>query len=272
VLRFSNLIFEKLWSREHIDHVRITVLEQDGVGTRGGYYDHAGALRDMMQSHLLQLVALTAMEAPRTLDASDMHEEKVRVLRDIKTDIDSLVLGQYTAGQRLPDYTKEEGVHPDSSTETFASVQLEIKNHRWRGVPFLLKTGKALREAYAEAVISFKQSPCLLFCGPDGKLAANELTVRIQPKEGVLLRFNLADSAGDAIVKPQSMGFSHPSEFGINTPEAYEVLLSEAIQGDQTLFTSWDEVELCWSIIDHLRKAKNPILKYAAGSDGPAHS
>ncbi|HIH23800.1 TPA: glucose-6-phosphate dehydrogenase [Candidatus Woesearchaeota archaeon] len=273
VLRFSNLIFDTLWDAQHIDHVRITVLEKHSVGSRGGYYDRSGALRDMVQNHLLQLVALAAMEAPATLDASDIHDEKVKVFKAVRPDVKSLVLGQYTPGvidgKKIPDYTKEEGVAPNSATETYAAVKLSIANKRWSGVPFLLRTGKALRESYAEVTISFKQSPCFLFCGADGKLPANELTVRIQPEEGVCLSFNLADNAGQSVVERRSMKFMHAAEFGMNTPEAYEVLMAEAMRGDQTLFTRWDEVELCWRIIDGLRAAKAPILKYKAGSDGP---
>ncbi len=278
VLRLSNLIFEQLWNHKHIESVNITIAEKLGVGSRGGYYENAGALRDMLQNHLLQLVAITAMEAPKSLDADSIRNEKVKVLKKIKKESalqlrKHLVLGQYTAGTidgvQIPDYTNEQGIAKNSTTETYIQLTAYVNNSRWNKVPFHIKTGKALNDSYAEITLVFKQSPCMLFCGLDGHLAPNELTIRIQPNEGIQFNFNLADKVGDAIVKRQTMVFTHASEFGINTKEAYEVLISEAIQGDQTMFTRWDEVETCWKIVDNIHAAKIPITKYVAGTNGP---
>jgi glucose-6-phosphate 1-dehydrogenase len=272
VLRFSNPIFERLWEREHVDNVQIIVAEKAGVGTRGGYYDSAGALRDMVQNHMLQLLTLTAMEAPATLDADDIRGEKVKVLRQVQLPSQlgkSMVLGQYTAGtidgKQMPGYCEEKGVARGSRTETFAAVKLFVQNQRWHGVPFYLQTGKALPNAYAEVVITFKQTPCILFCGPDGTLAPNTLAIRIQPDEGIKLQFNLKER-GEYSVRPVAMDFSHKAEFGMNTPEAYERLLADVMRGDQTLFTRWDEVEYAWRIVDRMRKAKVPLAKYRAGT------
>jgi len=254
VLRFTNPIFEELWNAKYIDNIQLVVVEQQGVGTRGGYYDGAGALRDMIQNHLLQLLSLTAIP----LQSSSKK---------------TIVLGQYTAratpiGQ-LPNYRDEKNVKKNSKTETFAAVKILVNNKRWKGTPFYLRTGKALKHTYAEIVVTFKQLSCKLFCGPDGKLTANQLIIRIQPDEGVKLQFNLKDENTDYSVLPFAMDFSHKAEFGMNTPEAYERLLFDVIRGDQTLFARWDEVEQAWRIVDCLRKTKVPLYPYAAGTHGP---
>ncbi len=276
VMRFTNPLFEHQWDARHIDNVQIISVEDEGVLDRGGYYDGAGALRDMVQNHLLQILSLVAMEAPASLDANDIRDEKVKALRniiitpDIRKDI---VLGQYAAGiaggKRTPDYRKEKGVNPKSDTETFAALKLQLHNKRWHGVPFYLRTGKALSHKYAEVVVTFKQAPCTLFCGANGKLAENKLFIRIQPDEGIKVQFNLKERNAETAL-PRSMDFSERSEFGMNTQEAYERLLADVMRGDQTLFTRWDEVDQAWRIVDALRAAKPNLHKYKAGTHGPA--
>jgi glucose-6-phosphate 1-dehydrogenase len=273
VLRFTNPIFERLWDADHIDNVQIISVESDGVLERGGYYDKSGALRDMVQNHLLQLLSLTAMEIPKSLDADDIRDQKVKALKTIKINADwknNLVLGQYIAGGKVPDYHKEKDVSQASTTETFVAMKIMLNNKRWKGVPFYVRTGKALTHKYAEIVITFKQLPCRLFCGPTGKLTANSLVIRIQPDEGVELQFNLKEPEQDAAAVPYTMDFSHEAEFGANTPEAYERLLHDVLRGDQTLFTRWDEVEHAWKIVDKLRSVKVPLRPYKAGTHGPA--
>jgi glucose-6-phosphate 1-dehydrogenase len=272
ILRFTNPIFESLWNAEHIDNVQIISTETDGVLDRGGYYDDAGALRDMVQNHLLQLLSLIAMESPAKLSADEIRNEKVKALKAIalpRSMSGSLVLGQYTAGssdeKRIPDYRKEKNVKPGSKTETFVAVKLMLENKRWSGVPFYLRTGKALKHKYAEIVIVFKQLPCSLF---KGELAENKLVIRIQPDEGIKLQFNLKDK--QATAAPVTMDFSHEAEFGMNTAEAYQRLLADIMQGDQTLFTRWDEVEQAWKVVDRMRSAKAKLHQYQAGTHGPA--
>jgi glucose-6-phosphate 1-dehydrogenase len=215
----------------------VIVVETDGVGTRGGYYDHAGAMRDFLQNHLLQLLSATAMESPRTLDADDIRDQKVAVLRRIKRQTakelrKNIVLGQYTAGvaveKKIASYIDEPGVRKDSRTETFVAAKLAIANKRWQGVPFYLRTGKALTHRYAEIAVTFKQVPCTLFCGPKGALAENKLIIRIQPDEGMKLQFNLKEPNADYSAVPYTMDYSHEAEFGMNTAEAYERLLYAA--------------------------------------------
>jgi glucose-6-phosphate 1-dehydrogenase len=272
VLRFTNPIFESLWDARHIDNVQIISIESDGVLERGGYYDQSGALRDMVQNHLLQLLSLTAMEMPKSLDADDIRNQKIKALKSVKLSTDlkkNVVLGQYTAGGNIPDYRNEKDVKPYSATETFVAMKLALNNKRWKGVPFYLRTGKALTHKYAEIAITFKQTPCKLFHGPKGNLATNTLVIRIQPDEGVKLQFNLKEPDQDAAAAPYSMDFSHEAEFGMNTPEAYERLLYDVLRGDQTLFTRWDEVEHAWKIVDKVRSCKSPLQFYKAGTHGP---
>jgi glucose-6-phosphate 1-dehydrogenase len=278
VLRSTNPVFETVWRSALIDNVQIVVSEKLGVGSRGGYYDHAGALRDMVQNHLLQLLALTAMELPKTVHADTIRDAKVRVLRAVRTSAklaDDLVLGQYQAGiidgKGIPAYNQEPGVAAGSQTETFVAVRLSVATPRWRGVPFYLKTGKALDCGCAQIVITFKEAPCSLICGPKGMLSANKLVLRIQPNEGLKMHFNLKDP-GTPYATAHMMDFSHEAEFGTNTPEAYERLLADVLRGDQTLFTRWDEVQAQWKIVDKLRAAGVSLQSYAAGSHGPVEA
>lgn len=284
MFRFSNAVFEHVWNRACVDHVQITVSEKLGVGSRGGYYEEAGALRDMVQNHLLQVLSLVAMEPPVTLEAESIRDEKVKLLKAIRPMLpiqvgSHIVRGQYVAGkldgQPRTAYRDEVKVRPDSSVETFVAARFLIDSWRWSGVPFYLRTGKNLPLSASEVRVQFRPTPHVLFaaqCGP--KLDANAITLRLQPNEGISLRFNGKIPGASMQLRPVRMHFSYDSEFGAYTPEAYERLLLEAIAGDATLFIRRDEVETAWRIIDPIREAwANEPLKesefYPAGTWGP---
>jgi glucose-6-phosphate 1-dehydrogenase len=284
MFRFSNSIFERLWNRDMVDHVQVTVSEHLGVGSRGGYYEEAGALRDMVQNHLLQVMSLVAMEPPVSLEAEAMRDEKVKLLKSIRemTPDDvakQVVRGQYFAGmidgQLRPGYRQEPKVKSDSDTETFVAAKLFVDNWRWSGVPFYLRTGKYLPLSASEVRIQFKPTPNVLFAAfCKNKLDPNALTLRLQPDEGISLRFNGKVPGTSTSVRPVRMSFCYDSEFGAYTPEAYERLLLEAMAGDATLFIRRDEVEAAWSVVDSIRKGweGKPLTNrefYAAGTWGP---
>ena len=284
MFRFSNSIFEKLWNRNSVDHVQITVSETLGVGERGGYYEEAGALRDMAQNHMLQVLSLIAMEPPVSLEAESVRDEKVKLLKSIRpltpTDVaKQVVRGQYFAGivngQPRPGYRQETKVKTDSNVETYVAIKLFIDNWRWSGVPFYLRTGKNLPMSASEVRIQFRPTPNVLFAARCGStLGANALTLRLQPNEGISLRFNGKVPGTTLGARPVRMHFSYDSEFGAYTPEAYERLLLEAIAGDATLFIRRDEVETAWQIVDSIRKGwEGKVLTnrefYAAGTWGP---
>jgi len=284
MFRFSNAVFEQLWSRQSIDHVQITVSEKLGVGARGGFYEEAGALRDIFQNHLLQVLALIAMEPPLTLEAEAIRDEKVKLLKSIRPigseeALRSVVRGQYFAGQvegqACAGYRQEAKVAAGSNVETFVAVRLLIDNWRWSGVPFYIRSGKRMPLSASEVRVQFRPTPRVLFaaqCGP--KLESNAITLRLQPNEGISLRFNGKLPGTSVAVRPMRMHFSYESEFGAYTPEAYERLLLDAIAGDATLFIRRDEVEASWAIADPIRRAwgGEPLSNrefYAAGTWGP---
>jgi glucose-6-phosphate 1-dehydrogenase len=284
MFRFSNSIFERLWNRDSVDHVQITVSERLGVGQRGGYYEEAGALRDMVQNHLLQVFALVAMEPPVSLEAESIRDEKVKLLKSIHPlTADEVarhvVRGQYFAGivngEARPGYRQEPKVKPDSNVETYAALKLFIDNWRWSGVPFYLRTGKCLPQSASEVRIQFRRTPNVLFAAQCGeRLDQNAIALRLQPNEGIYLRFNGKVPGASVAVRPVRMNFSYDAEYGAYTPEAYERLLLEAMVGDATLFIRRDEVETAWQIVDSIRQSWDgkPLSNrefYAAGTWGP---
>jgi glucose-6-phosphate 1-dehydrogenase len=285
MFRFSNSVFEQLWTRQSVDHVQITVSEKLGVGGRGGYYEEAGALRDMVQNHLLQVLALITMEPPVSLEAECIRDEKVKLLKSIRSygpaQVSAFaVRGQYAAGeidgQPVAGYRQEARVSPDSNTETFVALRLLVDNWRWSGVPFYLRTGKRLPLNSSEVRVQFRPTPNVLFaaqCGP--RLDANSITLRLQPHEGISLRFNGKAPGITMEIRPVRMQFDYEAEFGAYTPEAYQRLLLDVIAGDSTLFIRSDEVEAAWSIVDPVREAwaGQPLGAaefYPAGTWGPA--
>ena len=273
VLRFANSVFEHVWSHHYIDHVQITVAESLDVGTRGGYYDQAGAMRDMVQNHMLHLLSLVAMEPPASLSASDIRNEKVKVLAGLRPipwecAANGVVRAQYAAGtvdsNTIPDYLAVEGVADHSKTETFVAFKAYVDNWRWENVPFYLRTGKALPQRCTEVSIHFDAVPRVLFNRPAADpLAANVLRLRIQPNEGISFTFQAKVPGHGTVIKPLKMDFDYAKEFGTEPPEAYERLLLDAALGDATLFTRGDEVEAAWRFV-------TPVLEGCAGEACPA--
>ena len=278
--RFANTILEPIWTRNYIDHVQITAAETVGIEDRGGYYETAGALRDMVQSHLMQLVALTAMEPPVSFDANSVHDEKVKVLRAIAPlvgrEVDEhVVRGQYDTGLGMVGYRSESRVAKDSPTETFVALKLEIDNWRWAGVPFYLRTGKRLPKRATEIRIEFKPVPHPLFSHEVvSGIEPNVIAMRIQPDEGIHMKF-AAKQPGQAIqLSNVRMDFYYKTAFGMSPGEAYETLLLDAMRGDSTLFNRKDEVEVAWSLVTPiLARWENlpppDFPNYPAGSWGP---
>jgi glucose-6-phosphate 1-dehydrogenase len=280
-LRFANALFEPIWNAGHIDHVQITVAESIGVEGRGGYYDHSGALRDMVQNHLMQLLCLVAMEPPAHMDADSVRDEKIKVLRSLNpvdeaTLGQSIVRGQYRAGANgaLAAYTTEVDT-PTSTTETFIALRAEISNWRWAGVPFYLRTGKRMPVRVSEIVINFRKIPHSIFGDAAGAIEENRLVLRIQPDEGVKLWIMIKDPGpGGMRLRYVPLDVSFAEAFGARSPDAYERLILDVIRGNQTLFMRRDEVEAAWAWIDPIAQAwersREAPKPYPAGTWGPS--
>jgi glucose-6-phosphate 1-dehydrogenase len=287
VMRFANGIFEPLWNRNHVAHVQITVSETIGVESRGAYYEEAGALRDMIQNHILQLLCLVAMEPPVTFDADPVRDEKTKVMRAIRPiapkDVDAIaVRGQYgpgyVEGRRVRGYREESGVPPASITETYAALKLLVDNWRWAGVPFYLRTGKRLAKRASEIVMQFRPTPHLVFRrDPDAKVQPNRLVIHIQPDEGISLSFGAKLPGPELRIKSVDMDFDYGQAFGGEPPEAYERLLLDAMKGDPTLYARGDWVESSWALLDPILNAwasgdASKFPNHEAGTWGPSEA
>jgi len=287
VFRFGNSMFEPIWNRNYVDYVEITAAETLGVGSRAGYYEDAGALRDMVANHLLQLLTLTAMEPPVAFDADNVREEKVQVLRSIRRlkpeqVAERTVRAQYGPGEidgeKVKGYREEEGVAAGSVTETYAAIEFHVSNWRWSGVPFYVRTGKRLGRQLTEIAVHLKRTPQALFARtPTDEIEPNVIVLRIQPNEGITVTFGAKRPGFEMVTNTVHMDFCYQTAFGVESPDAYEMLLLDVMRGDATLFIRSDEAEAQWHLITPIEEAwasqnVKELPVYAAGSDGPAEA
>jgi glucose-6-phosphate 1-dehydrogenase len=286
VVRFANAFFEPLWNNRHIANIQITLSETVGVEERGGYYDKYGALRDMVQNHMLQMVTMMAMEPPSRMEPEDIRDEKVKVLRALRTYRSSeevrkhVIRGQYSEGtlkgKAVPGYLSEESVHPASTTETFFAAKIFVDNFRWAGVPFYIRTGKRLPAKTTEVVVEFKNMPEDVYFAKKNTLSPNLLVFRVHPSEGIYIKINAKKPGSEWAIIPVAMDLCQSNDIDLNTPEAYERLLFAAAKGDSTHFTRWDEVALAWKFVDRIagawRDDSSDMKHYKAGTWGPKES
>lgn len=286
VFRFANGIFEPLWNRNYIDHIQISVCESIGVGSRAGYFDQAGILRDIVQNHLLQMLSLLCIEPPISLsDADSIRDEKVKVLRSMRrftfesvksNTVRAHYLSGFVDGQEVPGYLEEKGVAPGSTTESFVALKLEIDNWRWSGVPIYIRAGKRLPKRITEITIFFKRPPETLFQGRAVELEQNVLAIQVQPNEGISLKISSKPPGPRMRVRPVVMDFNYGNSFGIASADAYERLILDAMKGDPTLFTRDDEIEEAWGLLEPVFSAWRasedapPLYDYKAGTWGPS--
>jgi len=273
VFRFANSVFERVWNREAIDHIQITVAEDIGIEGRGNFYEEVGALRDIVQNHALQMLALLAMEPPASFAAEAIRDEKAKLLQAVRpANPRNTVRGQYTAGktdgEEVPGYRLEPGVAPDSQTETFVALRLDIANWRWAGVPIYLRTGKHLPKRATEVELAFKEEP-IDYLGGAAFLHSNHLTLHIQPDEGITFEFLAKEPGPELKAKEVAMDFSYDEAFMVAPAEAYERLIHDVMENDQTLFVREDAVERAWAIVQPLLDQPPPVTFYPAGTWGP---
>ncbi|MFP4114575.1 MAG: glucose-6-phosphate dehydrogenase [Spirochaetales bacterium] len=282
MLRFGNGIFEPVWNNQYIDHVQITVAESSGVGTRGNYYEKSGALRDMIQNHAFQLLSITAMEPPNDIRPESIRSEKLKVIRSIdpitlREPDKHIVRAQYARGvvdgEPVHGYREEDGVDPESRTETYVAMRLYLDTWRWAGVPFVIRSGKRLSRKVTEISIHFKHPPLRRFAGGGHSIERNVLAVRIQPEEAISLKVNAKIPGYATAARPVNLDFTYGSSFGRAVPEAYERLLFDAMKGDNTLYTRRDEIEAAWEfitgVLEYWKDSDQPLYGYEAGSAGP---